>query len=411
MRFLSAGESHGLAITGIIDDFPSGLKIDFNFINNELKRRQLGYGRGKRMNIESDKIEVISGIRYGVTIGSPISFLIFNKDWENWQKTMSLNEVNDVSFKKSSNNISDSAFNLSSQRELPIYNPRPGHADFAGFIKYRFDDIRNVIERSSARETAARVAAGSFAKILLKNFGINIYSFVSQIGNAKLDLDIFKHKINEEIFKLAESSELRCPDIDTTNKMKNEIDNAIKNKDTLGGKFNIFVKGLPIGLGSYTQWDRRLDAKIAHAIMSIPAIKAIEIGNGVLSSSLSGTNFQDEIFYDKNKNKDNAFFRNTNNNGGIEGGMSNGEDLIITAYMKPIPTTMKGLKTVNLKTKDSELSIKERSDVCAVPAASIVGEAMIAIVLCDAMQDKFGRDNINEIIENYNNYKNYINNL
>ncbi|MCL5771042.1 MAG: chorismate synthase [Actinobacteria bacterium] len=392
MRFLSSGESHGKALAGIIDDFPSGVNIDIDFINNELKRRQSGYGRGKRMDIEKDKIEIISGIRHGKTSGSPISFLISNKDWENWKEKMSLEakQINENDFEESA-----------------ILNPRPGHADFGGFIKYRLNDIRDVIERSSARETAIRVAAGGFAKILLKAFDIYVYSFVEQIGQIKLNYEIAQNKLDENLFFLAENSDVRCPDEEISNKMKNEINTAIKNKDTIGGKFTLFVKGLPIGLGSYSQWDRRLDAKIAHAIISIPAIKAVEIGNGVLSSSLSGTNFHDEIFY----NKKNGFYRKTNNCGGLEGGVTNGEDLIISAYMKPIPTTMTGLKTVNIKTKENEISLKERSDVCAVPAASVVGEAMLAIILCDALQDKFGRDNLSEILENFENYKKYIKNI
>lgn len=392
MRFLSSGESHGKALAGIIDDFPSGADIDFNFISRELKRRQSGYGRGKRMDIEKDKIEIISGIRNGITTGSPISFLIFNKDWENWKEKMSLE----------AKQISENDF-----EESAILNPRPGHADFSGFIKYRLNDIRDVIERSSARETAIRVAAGSFAKILLKAFDIYVYSFVEQIGQIKLNYKIAQNKLDENLFFLAENSEVRCPDKEVSNKMKNEIDMAIKNKDTIGGKFTLFVKGLPIGLGSYSQWDRRLDAKIAHAIMGIPAIKAVEIGSGVLSSSLSGVNFHDEIFYSKK----NGFYRKTNNCGGLEGGVTNGEDLIISAYMKPIPTTMTGLKTVNIKTKENEISLRERSDVCAVPAASVVGEAMLAIILCDALQDKFGRDNLSEMLENFKNYKEYIKNI
>ncbi|MDD5658644.1 MAG: chorismate synthase [Actinomycetota bacterium] len=391
MRFLSSGESHGKALIGIIDEYPSGLDIDFDFIENELKRRQSGYGRGKRMAIEKDKLEILSGIRNGQTLGSPISFLIYNKDWRNWEKKMSANK--DIFYTE---NESDK-----------ILNPRPGHADFPGYVKYRFDDIRNVIERSSARETAIRVAAGSFAKILLKSFGIYIYSFVEQIGNVKIGFMDKPSKFDENLFILAEKSEVRCPDEMFSEKMKKSIDKAAKEGNTIGGKFLLFAKGVPAGLGSYCQWDRRLDAKIAYAIMSIPAIKAVEIGKGILSSETSGICFHDEIFYDKKE----GFFRKTNNAGGIEGGMSNGEDILVSAYMKPIPTTTAGLRTVNIKTKKTEKSLTERSDICAVPAASIVGESMLALILADAVQDKFGKDNIFEMIENYKNYINYLKNI
>ncbi|MCE5330430.1 chorismate synthase [bacterium] len=391
MRFLSSGESHGKALSGIIDDYPSGVDIDFDFIGNELKRRQSGYGRGERMAIEKDRLEILSGIRYGATIGSPISFLIHNKDWENWKKKMS---------------VSSSGLCCDNDIEK-ILNPRPGHADFSGYIKYRFDDIRNVIERSSARETAIRVAVGGFAKILLKSFGIYIYSFVEQIGGIKANFKNTFNKFDEKLFILAEKSEVRCPDEFISEKMKKTIEIAAKKGSTLGGKFTLFAKGIPAGLGSYCQWDRRLDAKIAHAIMSIPAIKAVEIGKGILSSETSGISFHDEIFY----NKKEGFFRKTNNAGGIEGGMTNGEDILISAYMKPIPTTAAGLKTVNMKTKKSEISLMERSDVCAVPAASVVGESMLSIVIADAIQDKFGKDNIFEMLENYKNYMNYLKNI
>ena len=391
MRFLSSGESHGKAISAIIDGFPSGVCIDFEFINEDLKRRQHGFGRGERMNIEKDKIEILSGIRSGITLGTPISFLIYNKDWENWKERLGIEATNQ-------NNITD---------ESKILNPRPGHADLPGYIKYRFDDIRNVIERSSARETAARVAAGAFAKIFLKSFGISIYSIVNRIGKTGLDLKDIIGNLNEELFLSAEKSELRCPDYCIADKMKEEVAAAAKEGNTLGGSFIVYAKGLPPGLGSYIQWDRRLDAKIAHAVMSIPAIKAVEIGQGINASSSSGSDFHDEIFYRKEK----SFYRKTNNAGGIEGGITNGEDIIITAYMKPIPTTLSGLKTVNIKTKKAETSLRERSDVCAVPSASTVGEAMLAIALADEMQKKFGEDNIFEILQNFNNYRTYLENI
>ena len=391
MKFLSSGESHGKALSAIIDGYPSGVNIDFEFLNDELKRRQKGFGRGKRMDIEKDKLEILSGIRFGMTLGTPISFLIFNNDWENWEEKLGLMPLTQDKSDKSDK----------------ILNPRPGHADLPGYLKYRYDDIRNVIERSSARETAARVAVGAFAKLFLKSFDINIYSIVNRIGGTVINFKDIQGNLDKNLFLSAEKSDVRCPDAGLSNKMKEEITEATKKGNTLGGSFILFAKGLPPGIGSYNQWDRRLDAKIAHAIMSIPAIKAVEIGRGIEASSSSGLSFHDEIFYNKKK----GFYRNTNNAGGIEGGITNGEDIIITAYMKPIPTTSSGLKTVDIKTKDAEMSLKERSDVCAVPSASVVGEAMLSIALADEIQKKFGEDNISEILENYNNYKSYIKNI
>ena len=391
MRFISSGESHGKAICAIIDGFPSGLSIDFEFLNNELKRRQKGYGRGKRMDIEKDSMEILSGIRFGKTLGSPISFLIYNADWKNWDEKLSIKPLN------KNNGTND----------IRILNPRPGHADLPGYLKYRFDDIRNVIERSSARETAARVAAGGFAKLFLKMFDINIYSIVNKIGKIGMEPKYLHNILNEDLFLSAEKSDVRCPEPHISAKMKEEIEHASKEGDTLGGSFILYAKGLPAGLGSYTQWDRRLDAKISHAIMSIPAIKAVEIGQGINSANSYGTDVHDEIFYSKEK----SFYRNSNNAGGIEGGITNGEDIIVTAYMKPIPTTFLGLKTVNIETKSTETSLKERSDSCAVPAASIVGEAMLAITLTDEILKKFGEDNTSEILENYNNFKTYLKNI
>jgi len=396
MRFLSAGESHGKSLVGIIDDFPSGVRINLDLINGELARRQRGYGRGKRMSIEQDKIEILSGIREGVSIGSPISFLIQNQDWKNWKEIMSTNSIDETL--KYVDEASKDKFG-----EI-ISNPRPGHADLSGAIKYRFDDIRNVIERSSARETAVRVAVGAFAKQLLSYFKIKIFSFVYRIGSSGFSEDLNYYDFNEDFLKEADESEVRCPDKNLTEKMKQEIDSAKENGDTLGGKFILYAKNVPIGLGSYSQWDKRFDAKIVFNIMSIQSVKAVEIGNGIRSSKNSGINSHDEIFYDKKR----SFYRKTNNAGGIEGGISNGEDIIVAVYVKPIPTTMKGLHTVNLKTKENELSFKERSDICAVPAASIVGESMLAITIADLIEEKFGKDNLSEMLENFKNYKNYI---
>jgi len=385
LRYLTAGESHGKGLVGIIDDYPSGVLIGINFLNDELARRQKGFGRGERMAIEKDTIEIISGIRKGKSIGSPISFIIQNKDWGNWKDIMDISPVpsNDKDLKNK------------------LLNPRPGHADLPGFLKYRPDDIRDVIERSSARETATRVCIGGFAKIVLKLLGINVFSYVNQIGKIILRKDT---ELNDNILKEIERSEVRCPDKNTGNKMKEEIIKAGEQGDSLGGKFKVIATGVPAGLGSYTQWDRRIDGRIAGAFMSIPAIKAIEIGEGFNVSGKTGTEFHDEIHYKSGA----GFYRKTNRAGGIEGGMTNGESIVIGAWMKPIPTTSKGLHTVNIKTKKRDKSLKERSDICAVPSASIVGEAVLSIEILNCIQEKFGRDNIDEILENYNSYKRYL---
>jgi len=382
LRFLTAGESHGEALSGIISEYPSGVKIDADFINNELSRRQKGYGRGGRVQIEADQVKILSGVRKNKSTGSPISFLIFNKDWQNWRQRLDIEEN--------------------------LLNPRPGHADLGGFLKYRLESIRDVIERSSARETAARVCIGAFSKLVLKHFDINIYSYVEQIGNIKLadtlnallagDVNIVQ--ILEDI----EKSPVRCPDEEISKLMIEEIDKAKNEGDTLGGKFKVIASGLPPGLGSFDQWDNRFDARVAAAFMSIPSIKVVEIGEGFLAPFFHGKEFHDEIYYDEIR----GFYRKTNRAGGIEGGMTNGQPVIITASAKPIPTTAKGLQSVNIKTKNIENSLSERSDVCAVPSAAVVGEAVLAIEILNAFQDKFGKDNLEEVLENYNNYKKYL---
>ncbi len=385
MRFLTAGESHGKGLVGIIDDYPSGVLINIDFLNHELSRRQKGFGRGRRMSIETDEVEIISGIRKGKSTGSPISFIIKNKDWDNWKEVMNI--------------IPPGGKDIEIEKKL--LNPRPGHADLSGFLKYRLDDIRDVIERSSARETAVRTGVGGFAKIILKLLGINIFSYVNQIGKAVFSKDI---RINNDILEEIDKSELRCPDSAISLQMKEEIIKAERNRDSVGGRFKVVAAGVPPGLGSYSQWDRRIDGKIARSFMSIPAVKAVEIGDGFNTDAKTGTFFHDEIYY---KSGD-GFYRKTNRAGGIEGGMTNGEPIIVGASMKPIPTTAKGLRTVNIKTKQTEISLKERSDICAVPSASIVGEAMLSIEILNLIQEKFGEDNIDEILENYNNYKRYL---
>lgn len=391
MEFLTAGESHGKALCGIINDYPSGISISKELIDNELLRRQKGYGRGDRMKIEKDEVEILSGIRNNFTLGSPVSFIVSNKDWENWTDIMAPFSYDNKSEKKA---------------DL-VENPRPGHADLTGSIKYRFNDIRNVIERSSARETAMRVVIGSFSKQFLKYLNIEVNSFVTRIGRAALKEEESEKNLDDDYFDRAEESDLRCPDESTAQDMKNEIDKAHESGDTLGGSFIIRIKNIPCGIGSYIQWNKRLDALLSYYLMSIPSVKAIEIGNGIKASASWGTSVHDEIFYNENK----KFYRVTNNAGGIEGGMSNGEDIILKIFLKPIPTTLRGLETVNIRDKSRQTSIKERSDICAVPSASVIGEAMSAIAVMNAVQDKFGRDNILEIVENYKNYMKYIKNF
>jgi chorismate synthase len=385
MDFKTAGESHGRSLAGIISGFPSGVLIDVDYIDCFLCRRQKGYGRGGRMAIESDKVEIISGVRRGFSTGSPISFLIRNRDWVNWKDLM------------------DPGPPEKTKKEEEILScPRPGHADLTGVLKYRLDTIRDVIERSSARETAARVCTGAFAMSALRYLDIEIFSYVDRIGKAHMEE--VPQIGDESLIKRIEDSEVRCPDREVSEKMKAEIDKARKEGDSLGGSFRIIAGGVVPGLGSYTEWDKRLDARMAHMIMGIPAIKAVEIGMGIASGSSTGLSFHDEIYYSRKK----GFYRKTNNAGGIEGGMSNGEDIIVAAVMKPIPTTTKGMDTVDIFSKKAAVSIKERSDTCAVPSAAVVGEAVTAIVILNALQEKFGSDNIDEIKANLENYKKYL---
>ncbi|MFC1666868.1 chorismate synthase [Candidatus Omnitrophota bacterium] len=366
LTFLTAGESHGEALVGILEGMPSGLKIDASFINRELKRRQEGYGRGARMKIEEDHAKILSGLKQGITIGSPISIVIANKDF--------------------------------SIDKLPeIRNPRPGHADLAGILKYGFKDARPVLERASARDTAARVAIGAFCKLLLAEFNIRILSHVAMIGGVE------SHTSNlgfDEIVKNLDKSKLNCADSTSEKLMIEEIDNAKDKKDTLGGIFEVIAEGVPPGLGSYVQGYRRLDAMLGSGIMSIPAIKAVEIGNAVESTKKLGSKVHDEIFYSKTK----GIYRKTNNAGGIEGGISNGENIVVRGYMKPISTLMKGLNTIDIATKEAVKAATERSDVCAVPSAGIIGEAVCAFIISNALLEKFGGDTVLEIKKSYEGY-------
>jgi chorismate synthase len=382
LRFLNAGESHGPALTAIIEGYPSNVKITTDRINKELARRQKGYGRGGRMKIEKDTVEIFSGVRFGITLGSPITLMIRNKDWENWTDIMAVE--GDPTNKKQ------------------ILEPRPGHADLTGGIKYGFYDLRNVLERASARETTTRVAVGALCKILLEDIGIKIGSYVLSIGEKKIDKSEIESISYEDRFNNAENSELRLPILGKDEEFKEYIDKAKEDGESLGGIFEVYALNVPVGLGSYSQWDTRLDGKIAQAIMSIQAIKGVEIGEGFNLAYLPGSQAHDEIFYSKER----GFYRKTNRAGGLEGGMTNGEPIIVRAAMKPIPTLMrhKSFQSVNVITKEPFDAAKERSDITAVPAAAVVAESMLAFVLAREILEKFGSDNwiqIKERIEKY----------
>jgi chorismate synthase len=382
LRFLNAGESHGPALTAIVEGYPSNVKITTDRINKELARRQKGYGRGGRMKIEKDTVEILSGVRFGITLGSPITLMVRNKDWENWTDIMAI-EGDPINKKQ-------------------ILEPRPGHADLTGGIKYGFYDLRNVLERASARETTTRVAVGALCKILLEDIGIKIGSYVLSIGEKKIDKSEIESISYEDRFNNAENSELRLPILGKDEEFKEYIDKAKEDGESLGGIFEVYALNVPVGLGSYSQWDTRLDGKIAQAIMSIQAIKGVEIGEGFNLAYLPGSQAHDEIFYSKER----GFYRKTNRAGGLEGGMSNGEPIIVRAAMKPIPTLMrhKSLQSVNVITKEPFDAAKERSDITAVPAAAVVAESMLAFVLAREILEKFGSDNwiqIKERIEKY----------
>jgi len=375
LRFLDAGESHGKCLLGIIEGLPAGFSLNEEKINLNLTRRQGGYGRGERMKIEQDRVEILCGLVEGKTIGSPLGLMIKNKDWENWQ-----------------------------DKKYPSLTiPRPGHADFAGAIKYGFEDVRKVLERASARQTAMRVAIGSVASSLLEEFNIGIYSYVLRIGQVKARrITSFNPKIKVEINK----SPVYCMDGIATIGMCREIDRAREKGDTLGGVFEMVTTGVPVGLGSYVQWDRRLDAQLASAFMSIPGVKAVEIGEGIEASKKKGSDIHDEIFAQEEPRKNSSrYYRKTNRAGGIEGGVTNGEEVIIRAYIKPIPTLINSLRSIDFATKKETKAIYQRSDICVVPAASVVGEAVAAWEIAVAFLEKFGGDSLVEIKENYKNYK------
>jgi chorismate synthase len=382
LRFYTAGESHGQALLAFVSGLPAGLPIDVEAINHELHRRQLGYGRGGRQKIEKDRADVFAGVRHGQTIGAPIAVRIENRDWANWEKILPVE-----------------ASNAPEAASKKLVAPRPGHADLAGSQKFNFHDARYVLERASARETAARVAAGSFARQLLKQFGVEIGSHTLQVGHVRLDRAA---KWEEIVAVCADlESPLRCVDAQVQEKMKAEVDVALKAGDTVGGVFEIVAHGVPVGLGSHAQWDEKLDGRLAQALMSVQAVKAVEIGSGVLAAGSYGSEVQDEISYDKNARK---FQRSSNRAGGLEGGITNGEDVVIRGYLKPISTLRKPLGTADMVTKEPVQAAYERSDWCVVPAGGVAGEAMVALVLADAFLQKFGGDSLAETRRNFESY-------
>jgi chorismate synthase len=379
LRFLTAGESHGQALVLTVDGMPAGLPLDLDALDAQLRRRQGGYGRGRRMQIESDRAEVLSGVRHGRTTGAPIALLIRNRDWVNWQQTMHVE--------------SDVPDGATGTKRPDVTRPRPGHADLAGAVKYGHDDIRNVLERASARETAARVAAGSLARQLLARFGIRLASHVSAIGDVLVPAD--RVVTYEEAAALPDDAPLRCVEAGIQQQMIAAIDAARDAGDTLGGAFEVIATGVPPGLGSYVQWDRKLDGRLAQAIMCIHAIKGVGIGIGPEAAFHPGSRVHDEIVPPAGGHG--VPDRPTNRAGGLEGGVTNGEDVRVSGFMKPIATLMNPLRSIDLTTLQDAPAAIERSDVCAVPAAAVVGEAMVAFVLADAFLEKFGGDSIEEI--------------
>lgn len=389
LRYLTAGESHGKQLTAIIEGLPSGVALTEESINTDLARRQGGYGRGDRMKIEKDTVEILSGVRWGKTIGSPVTLAIKNSDWVNWQEKMSLSEVH-------------------RDDRLRVTRSRPGHADLPGAMKYDHHDVRNILERSSARETAIRVAVGSVAKTFLSSFGVSILGYLVELGG------IVPKRPECSLVKLAElvgQSPFFTYDTESENEMKVLVDEAKKGGDTIGGIVEVRVVGLPPGLGSHVHWDRRMEARIAAAVMSIQAIKGVEIGMGFDVARTPGSKVHDEIYYDSQRILEGAmtgYYRKSNNAGGIEGGITNGEDVIVRAAMKPIPTLYKPLKSVDIVSKEPFEATVERSDVCAVPAASVVAESVVAFEIASFFFEKFGGDSVDEIQRNYSSYIEYL---
>jgi chorismate synthase len=382
LRYFTAGESHGEGLVAFVSGLPAGLLIDQAFLDRELWRRQQGYGRGGRMKIETDKTHILSGVRHGATIGSPICILLENKDWKNWQESLPVGEGDSTKHKR-------------------VASPRPGHADLAGALKYNFPEARYVLERASARESAARVALGGLAKLFLRELGIEVLSHVVAVGGA-----ILKKNVSwEQIQGLAGQNDvlLNCVDPDAEQEMKEEVDKVLRTGDSVGGIFEVVAHRVPPGLGTYAQWDERLDGLLASAVMSLQAVKAVEIGAGVAAASAAGSTVHDEIGYGASPGFT-RFTRSRNNAGGIEGGVSNGEDIIVRGYLKPISTLRRPLQSVDFTTREPVKAAYERSDVCVVPAAGVAAEAMVALTLARCALEKFGGDSMTETLRNFKGY-------
>lgn len=382
LRFVTAGESHGETLVATLIGMPAAVPVDMQAVNRELWRRQQGYGRGGRMKIESDRAHVVSGVRHGQTIGSPIAILLRNRDWKNWEQALPVED-----------------FQGSQQHARPMHRPRPGHADLAGCLKYDYPEARYVLERASARETTARVAVGGFAKLLLAEFGIGVLSHVVAVGDARLE----RPASWDELQALAAKDDvlLNCVDPEVEQRMKDVVDHAYRTGDTRGGIFEVVVHGAPVGLGAHIGWDSKLDGRLAQAIVSIQAVKGVEIGSSSLASASPGSRVQDTIHYDK---KGRRFTRGSNRAGGLEGGITNGQDLVVRGHLKPISTLRRPLESVDLRTREPAKAAYERSDVAVVPAAGVIGEAMVALTVAGAFLEKFGGDSLGEIRRNYEGY-------
>jgi chorismate synthase len=389
LRFETAGESHGECLVATLTGLPAGVPISLDTINRELWRRQQGYGRGGRMKIESDKVEIVAGVRHSQTIGSPIAIIIRNNDWKNWTDALPVEDIDGAEDKRK-----------------PVTRPRPGHADLAGSIKYNFKDARYILERASARETTARVAVGALAKTFLAQFDIGVLSHVIAIGDARLQREAFW----QELVALSEKHEvtLGCVDPATEHQMKMFVDQAYKTGDTAGGVFEVVAHNVPPGLGSHITWDSRLDGRLAQAIVSMQAVKGVEIGQAVEGAASYGSRVQDTIHYNREQRQ---FTRGANRAGGLEGGMTNGQDVVVRGFLKPISTLRRPLESVDLATREPALAAYERSDVCGVPAAGVIGEAMVAIVLAQAFLEKFGGDSLDETRRNFTGYMEQVRNF
>ncbi len=389
LRYFTAGESHGEALVAFLSGLPAGLRVDQSFLDRELWRRQQGYGRGGRMKIEKDAAHILSGVRHSMTIGSPISIQLENKDWKNWQESLPVGEGDPARHKR-------------------VASPRPGHADLAGALKYNFPEARYVLERASARESAARVAIGALAKAFLRELGVDVLSHVVAVGNVALQHEIPWEQV--QALYIQEEILLNCADKETEQRMKEEVDKVLKTGDSLGGVFEVVAHGVPPGLGTYAQWDERLDALLAAAVMSLQAVKAVEIGSGVAAAASPGSAVHDEIGYGEPGNFS-GFTRARNNAGGIEGGVSNGEEIRVRGYLKPISTLRRPLKSIDFATRQPVSAAYERSDVCVVPAAGVAAESMVALTLARCALDKFGGDSMGETLRNFQGYclqlKNY----